>query len=146
VDSAIFYMTEAIMHTLQPAKTVRPLSPHKASFLRYQISAALGRARVKIEEAQERGVDIYGGRGWSERFARAIAVLAEPDSEGAHMTARLDRIALVRDDHLRTMIANLDRAATVLAGTIPAGTDLRKLAGDIATAADYLTDLRERLS
>jgi hypothetical protein len=64
-----------------------------------------------------------------------------------------DHLAFVRDDHLRTMITDLERVVAVLATAAPVGenhaffeedADLIELAGKIATVADYLADLREQ--
>ena len=73
---------EPEIHESRRATTSRrrkPLDPRKAAWMRYQIGNALGVARVRIEKAQERGVDLSAGFGG--RFLQTIAVLSAPDSD-----------------------------------------------------------------
>jgi hypothetical protein len=62
-----------------------------------------------------------------------------------------DRLALIHDDHLRTMVTELDAAVTMLMpavslgkGCLVRGAELRELVNSIATAADYLAELRDQ--
>jgi len=68
------------------------------------------------------------------------------------MTSHLDRLALVHDDHLCTLVNRLDAMVMKLMPAVSAGRtrvhfecaeDVRELADTLATVADYLADLRE---
>ena len=67
----------------------KPLNPHKAGFMRYQIASALGRVRLRIEKALERDVDLSEGECFSGRTAQVIAILVEQAKADLEDEARL---------------------------------------------------------